>query len=119
MTDGSARVDAYVAGLPDAARAVAATVRARIHAAVPHATEGMSYGIPTFYVDDRYLVYVAAWKQHLSIYPVPRGDEALLAQLKPYLAGRGTLRFPYGTPIPDGLVERVVAALLRERGGSG
>jgi uncharacterized protein YdhG (YjbR/CyaY superfamily) len=118
MSEGSAAVDAYVEALPDAARAEVAAVRARIRAVVPDATEGMSYGIPTFYVEGRYLVYVAAWKQHLSIYPVPRADEELLAELRPYLAGRGTLKFAYGKPIPEGLVERVVEALVADRGAT-
>ena len=81
----------------------------------PRRREGISYGIPTFSLGGRYVVYLAAWKQHLSLYPVPSGDAALAAELAPYRAGRGTLRFPIGTPIPDGLVERLVHALVDER----
>jgi uncharacterized protein YdhG (YjbR/CyaY superfamily) len=118
VDDAPLSIDAYFAGLPPAARAEAETVRTHIRAAAPDATEGMSYGIPTFSLGGRYLVYLAAWKHHLSIYPVPRGDEALRAELAPYRAGRGTLRFPLGTTIPEGLVERVVRALVEEQGAS-
>jgi uncharacterized protein YdhG (YjbR/CyaY superfamily) len=115
MADASVPVEAYVSALPDAARIEFEAVRDRIRAAAPTATEGISYGIPTFSLEGRYLVYLAAWKRHLSIYPVPRGDAALRDELTPYEAGRGTLRFAYGTPIPEGLVERIVAALIAER----
>jgi uncharacterized protein YdhG (YjbR/CyaY superfamily) len=117
---GSAAVAAYLAALPDAARHDVEAVRARIRAVVPDAAESISYGIPTFSIGGRYLVYLAAWKRHLSLYPVPRGDAALQAALAPYHSGQGTLRFPYGTPIADGLVEGIVRALLEERkGGQG
>jgi uncharacterized protein YdhG (YjbR/CyaY superfamily) len=105
-----------VAALPAAALAEFEAVRRRIRAVAPEATEGISYGIPTFSLRGRYLVYLAAWKHHLSIYPVPRGDARLVAELTPYASGRGTLKFAYGAPIPDGLVERVVEALLAQRG---
>jgi uncharacterized protein YdhG (YjbR/CyaY superfamily) len=113
--DAPAAVEAYLAALPATARAEVEAVRARIRAVVPEATESISYGIPTFSLGGRHLIYVAAWKQHFSIYPVPRGDVALQAALAPYEAGRGTLKFAYGTAIPDGLVERIVRALITER----
>jgi uncharacterized protein YdhG (YjbR/CyaY superfamily) len=123
-TSGTARADeeaaleAYLGRLSPTVRRELDAVRARIRAVVPEATEGLSYGIPTFRLAGRYLVYVAAWKRHLSLYPVPHGDAALQDQLEPYRSGRGTLRFAHGTPIPDGLVERIVAALVAERGTS-
>jgi uncharacterized protein YdhG (YjbR/CyaY superfamily) len=116
MTDDRAAVDGYLAALPAAARRELEAVRERIRASVPLLTEDLSYGIPTFRLDGRYLVYLAAWKAHLSLYPVPRGDALLEADLAPYRSGRGTLRFPLGQAIPEGLVERIVLALAEERG---
>jgi len=116
MGDAPVSVDAYVAALPPTTQAGFEAVRARIRAAAPELTERISYGIPTFSLGDRYLVYLAAWKRHLSIYPVPRADALLRVELAAFEAGRGTLRFAYGSPIPDGLVERIVAALIAERG---
>lgn len=83
--------------------------------AVPGAGDRISYGIPTITLDDRPIVHVAAWKKHLSLYPTPESDEALLSELAPYIAGKGTLRFPLAEPLPLDLIERTVAALLAER----
>jgi len=41
---------------------------------------------------------------------VPKGDSQLLADLGPYLAGRGTLKFDLAKPIPYDLIRRVVRA---------
>jgi uncharacterized protein YdhG (YjbR/CyaY superfamily) len=62
-------------------------------------------------------VHFAAWKHHLSLYPVPDADPAFAAELAPYLAGKGTLRFPLDQPIPGGLIERVVTLLAQQRHG--
>lgn len=33
--------------------------------------ETISYQMPTVTLDGKYLVYVAAWKNHIGLYPVP------------------------------------------------
>ena len=117
MDDDPAAVDDYIAAFPPNVQARLDAVRAAIREAVPEASEGISYGIPTFSVNGRYLVYLAGWKRHISLYPIPDGNAALEEELAPYRAGKGTLQFPIGTPVPDGLVSRVVGALLERRRG--
>ena len=48
---------------------------------------------------------------------MPDADPAFAAELAPYLAGKGTLRFPLDEPIPGGLIERVVTLLAQQRHG--
>lgn len=69
-------------------------MRAAIRAAVPGAEERISYGIPTFAIRGRYVVYFSGWKRHLSIYPIPHGSPELEREIEPYRAGKGTLTFP-------------------------
>ena len=58
------------------------------------------------------LVHVAAWKQHVSVYPVPpAGDPVLDADLAPYAGAKGTLKLPY-PQVDYVLIERVVRRLL-------
>jgi uncharacterized protein YdhG (YjbR/CyaY superfamily) len=38
--------------------------------------------------------------------------------MAPYVAGKGTLKFPLSEPIPYDLIERVAARLLEERTAS-
>jgi uncharacterized protein YdhG (YjbR/CyaY superfamily) len=112
-----ADVDAYLAALPIETQVVVAEMRRRIVAvAPPNAVEAITYQMPTIKLDGKNLVHYAGWRHHVSVYPVPRGDDALLAELERYADGKGTLKFPLGEPIPYELIERVATALIEERG---
>ncbi|MFC7621862.1 iron chaperone [Microlunatus sp. GCM10028923] len=102
-----ATVEDYLAALPEEVRPLLAEVRATILRALPDAAERISYGMPTATLDGRSVIHYAAWKTHLSVYPVPAGDADLEHELAPYRSGPGTLRFPLGRPIPYQLIGRV------------
>lgn len=108
-------VDAYVGSFPPATQEALQSVRGRLRAALPGAVEAINYGIPVLKVDGKDLVYFAGFKQHLSVYPVTDTDPELEAELAPYRGGKGTVKFPLGEPVPDGLLERIVAFLLSRR----
>jgi uncharacterized protein YdhG (YjbR/CyaY superfamily) len=108
-------VDEYVASFPPEPREILEKVRRTMRSAAPGTEETISYGIPTFTLDGRYVIYFAGWKRHISIYPIPRGDEALQRDLAPYVAAKGTLRFPLDKPIPYDLIERLTTAAIRAR----
>jgi uncharacterized protein YdhG (YjbR/CyaY superfamily) len=108
-------IDAYIASFPPDVQAKLNAVRRVIRRAAPQTEETISYGIPTFTLDGKYLVYFAGWKHHISLYPIPTVDDAVDLKLAPYKAAKGTLRFPLDEPIPLDLVEVVAAALLRQR----
>jgi uncharacterized protein YdhG (YjbR/CyaY superfamily) len=59
------------------------------------------------------LVYFAAYKRHLAVYPVPEGSAALTKALAPFVTGKGTARFALDKPLPLGLIKRMVKALTR------
>ncbi len=116
MADNHHSVDDYIASQPATLQPVLQEIRARIHAVLPGAGEKISYGIPTITLDGHYIVYFAAWKHHISVYPAPHGDRNLLAELAPYLTGKGTLAFPLREPIPYELIVRVATQLAADRG---
>lgn len=115
MAGSFGTIDDYIITFPAEVQKTLADIRSRLHARVPGMTEAMSYGIPTLKLDGRNLVHFAGWKKHVSLYPIPEADEALQVEMAPYLAGKGTLRFPLDRPIPDGLIERIISALLASR----
>ena len=84
---------------------------------MPGTEERISYGIPTFSLDGRYVVYFSGWKRHVSVYPIPdtSADRALERELKPYMAGKGTLKFALDKPLPIELIQRVARRLLEQR----
>ena len=109
-------VDAYIADLPDDRRSAVDLLRRTIKAAAPDATETIAYSMPAFRSHGgQFLVSYAAYKRHYSLFPASGAVvEALGEELRPFLAGKGTIRFPAGAPIPTALVKRVVAVRLAE-----
>lgn len=106
-------VDSYIAALDGDAHHFATEFRALIHRAAPGITEAFRYKIPCFLIGDRYLVYFGSWKRHLGLYPVPRFDDELEAEVAPYRATSDTVQFKYKDPIPTKLVERILAEMVR------
>jgi uncharacterized protein YdhG (YjbR/CyaY superfamily) len=118
MTEKPDSVDAYLAAQPSAERAVLQQIRDTIHRAVPDTGEKISYAIPAATIDGRVFIFFAGWKSHVSVYPVPDGDEALEKAVEPYNSGRGTLKFPLGEPIPYDLIAQVAVRLAEQAGES-
>lgn len=110
-----ATVDEYIASFPQEVRRVLEEVRTAIRAVVPGTEERISYGIPTFSLDGRYVVYFSGWKRHVSVYPIPDADPELARAIKPFRAGKGTLKFALDQPMPISLIQRVAARLLEQR----
>jgi uncharacterized protein YdhG (YjbR/CyaY superfamily) len=110
----------YIAKTPPVARRALKQLRTAIKAAAPGITERISYRIPTFELDGRYLLYIAAFKSHVSVYPVTSGMLARYGKaIAPYRAGKGTLRFPLDAPIPADLVAKLAKVRVRERRDAG
>jgi len=90
-------------------------MRALVRAVAPRVTEKISYGVPTFVLNGTYLVYIAGWKNHVSLYPVTAGvKRELKAAINPYHKGRGTLQFPLADPLPKALIKRILKARVSE-----
>jgi uncharacterized protein YdhG (YjbR/CyaY superfamily) len=107
-------MDEYIATFPKDVQKILEEVRGTINAAAPEAEEKISYGIPTFTLNGKYLIYFAGWKNHISIYPVPRGSEAFNQQVSKYIEGKGTLKFPMNKRLPLKLISRIVKCRVAE-----
>jgi uncharacterized protein YdhG (YjbR/CyaY superfamily) len=102
----SKTIDEYIDRCAPQAQPILRRVRATIARAAPGATETISYGIPAFKLR-RILIYFAAFKHHIGLYPPVKGDAALEKAVAPY-AGEGNLRFPIEQKIPYALISRIV-----------
>ncbi len=115
MTDPATEIDAFLATVPDEARAALDKLRDSIRAAAPDATERIGYGTPAFYYKGRPLVSVGAAKNHCSFYvQSPAVMEELQDELRGYETSKGTIRFPASKPLPTALVKKLVQARMKE-----
>jgi uncharacterized protein YdhG (YjbR/CyaY superfamily) len=109
-----ATIDDYIMSFPPAVQDVLQQVRSTMHAAAPGAHEKISYNMPTLTLHGRSVVYFAGWKRHVSVYPIPDGDEDYESELAPYRSGASTAKFVLGKPIPFDLIARITQLLVQQ-----
>jgi uncharacterized protein YdhG (YjbR/CyaY superfamily) len=108
-------VTAYMDDLPRGRRAAMEDLRRAVTEAAPEATETIAYNMPALRLDGKFLVSYQAFKNHYSLFPWSDHMAAQLGDaLKPYMHGKGTIRFPADEPIPAGLVRQIVGLRVEE-----
>ena len=107
-------IDEYIAGFPAEVQKTLQKIRATIRKAAPDATEAISYKIPTFKLNGKNFIHFAAFKNHIGLYPAPRGVNEFEPELSAYKGGKGTVQFPLDKPIPYDLITRIVKFRTKE-----
>lgn len=69
-------IDDYIALFPPPVQTILERIRATVRQTAPEAEETISYRMPAFKLDG-ILVYFAAFKNHIGLYPPVRGDAKL------------------------------------------
>jgi uncharacterized protein YdhG (YjbR/CyaY superfamily) len=103
----------YIAGFPPKIRAILKEIRATVRAAAPEAQEVISYQMPAF-KQNGILIYFAAFKAHIGVFPPVSGDARLEKALARYAGPKGNLRFPLDQPIPYDLIRRIVTLRMKQ-----
>ena len=99
--------DEYIACSPSSVRSILNKIRQTVRSVAPNAVELISYRMPAFKLN-HVLIYFAAFKHHIGIYPPISGNKALMTQLKRYSGPKGNLKFPLDQPIPYHLIRTIV-----------
>lgn len=103
------RIDAYIAKAAPFAQPILSHVRARVHAAAPDAQETMKWSAPSFTVDGKILLMMAAFKAHAAL-NFWRGQE--IGDKQPKAGAMG--QFGKLTSLDDLPSDREFDALIRE-----
>jgi uncharacterized protein YdhG (YjbR/CyaY superfamily) len=105
----------YLAAVTEDKRAALQKLRKAIKAATPKAEECISYQLPAFRLNGRFLVAYGAGANHCAFYP---GSvvQALKKELKGYDTSKGTIRFSADKPLPAVLVRKLVRLRIEEKG---
>jgi uncharacterized protein YdhG (YjbR/CyaY superfamily) len=106
-------IDQYIALASPATQPILREIRRLVAAAVPDATEIISYKLPAFKLR-RTFFYFAAFKSHIGVYPPVTNDPGLMEELQPYANEKGNLKFPLIKTIPYDLIVRVAVALSKQ-----
>jgi len=106
-------IDEYIASFSPDVQAILEKIRSTIRDAAPGAQEAISYRIPAFRLNGM-LVYFAAFKKHIGLYPPVRGDAGLEKAISAYAGEKGNLQFPLDHPIPYGLIKKIVKFKVKQ-----
>ena len=107
-------VDEYLEGVPEPARTTLKKIRTVIRSvAPPEATEGISYGMPTFKYKGM-LASFAAFSDHCSLFPGAGPTIEFKNELKNFQTSKGTVRFAPNKPLPTALLKRLLKARIAE-----
>ena len=108
-------IEEYIAGFPKNTQVALQEVRSAIQKVAPGAEETISYAIPTFKQNGNYLVYFAGYKNHVGLYPIPRGNAEFEDDFSAYkTSGKGAIQFPLSEPMPIRLITKIVKFRLQE-----
>jgi uncharacterized protein YdhG (YjbR/CyaY superfamily) len=100
-------IEEYIAGFPSNVQKILQKIRLTIRQAAPGAEEAIKYQIPAFTLNGN-LIFFAAYKKHIGLYPAPRGVEKFKKELSAYEGGKGTVQFRLDEPVPFDLISRIV-----------
>ena len=108
-----ANIDDYIDRFPPKVQAILERIRRTVRKNAPDAEEIISYGMPAF---RQYgiLVYFAAFKKHIGLFPPVSGDPAIEKAIAAYAGPKGNLQFPLDQAIPYELIGRIVKLRVKQ-----
>ncbi len=106
-------MDEYINSFPEDVKAVLKEVRNVIKNEAPEAEEAISYSMPTFKLNGKYLVYFAGWKDHIALYPAT-GSMDVDKEMQQYRTGKGTFQFSLKEELPWNIIRKIVKVRVKE-----
>lgn len=113
-------VDEYIEGFTGPGRELLEQLRALAHETVPQASEAIKWGYPAWvHPSGTILFMVSGHAKHASVGFTPSTRYGFDADLASFATGKGTVKLPYGQPVPVDLLRRMIAFRVREHEDDG
>jgi uncharacterized protein YdhG (YjbR/CyaY superfamily) len=113
-------VDEYIEGFSGPSRELLERLRKLAHEAVPQATEEIKWGYPAWvHPSGTILFMISGHAKHAGVAFTPSTREEFDEDLADMATGKGTVKLPYGQPVPVGLLRRMIAFRVREHEDDG
>ena len=103
----------YMSALPPEQKSILEQVRQIIKTEAPQAKEVISYNMPAFKWKGM-LVWYAAYKNHIGLYPKTKAIEIFKKELAGYTTSKGAIQFPIDQLMPIELIKKIVQFRLKE-----
>ncbi len=109
-------VDEYIGAFPKDVGELLEKIRTTIKKSAPKAQEKISWQMPAYFQNGILMLY-AAHKHHIGLYAMPGAIKAFSKELKGYEVSKGTIQFPFGKPLPLGLIGKIAKYRLKRDEG--
>ena len=108
-------IDEHLAAFALAQCKALEAVVAVIRKTLPAATETISYGMPTFKVDEVAVIGLDGFTRHNSLFPYSGEiQRAFEQELAGFVRTKGSIHFDLATPFPAPLLKRILRARIVE-----
>lgn len=115
MTEGPSSVDDYINAFGEKERSRLAELRDVIRAGAPQAVEELKWRAPAFvHPDGVILLMMSGHKSHTNVVFTPSTKDAFTEELGGLETGKGSVKIPYGDPVPRSLLLRMVQHRVHE-----
>ncbi len=105
-------VGEYIDSQPEQIKKALLELKECILKAKPNAEELLNYNIPAYALIENgkreEQVMIAAYKNHVGLYPNPTTMEKFDTELSEYKRGKGSVQFPLDKPLPKALIVRMI-----------
>lgn len=106
--DSFNNVDEYISSFSEDTQVKLEEMRNLIKKVHPDAVETISYGIPTYKINNKTIVHFGGAKKHIGLYPGAAIVALFKDQLDQYEISKGTIRLPLDKPLPESLIKEIV-----------
>lgn len=104
----------YITSFPEETQAKLQMIHQAIIKLAPDASESISYGLPTYKINNKPLIYFGGYKNHIGLYALPSSHAKFEKLLDGYKKGKGSVQFPLTEPLPIDLISRIVEFRVQE-----
>jgi uncharacterized protein YdhG (YjbR/CyaY superfamily) len=80
----------------------------------PECTFSLSYQIPTYHLDKKFMIHFTVYKNHIGLYPGPKTLLKHHNLLSGYRSSKGAIQVPKAEPLPFELIQILIESNLKD-----
>jgi uncharacterized protein YdhG (YjbR/CyaY superfamily) len=104
----------YISNYPKEVSSRLSTIHKIVKKLAPKAEEKISYGMPAYKMDG-VLLYFAAHKNHIGLYPYPSAMKQFESYSKQYKTAKGSIQFQNDEKFPVALITKIIKFRINEK----
>lgn len=104
----------YISNYPKEVSSRLSTIHKIVKKLAPKAEEKISYGMPAYKMDG-VLLYFAAHKNHIGLYPYPSAMKKFELYSTQYKTAKGSIQFQNDENFPVGLITKIIKYRVNEK----